>query len=193
LARPFEVKKIEKRLYDAGNHPHKAQGQGYLKVVASQTSDNEDHFSLIHLRFKPTLASIIISPREIVRRHHARFAAYSSYLNPSKNADHVRLMGHDEKSDLYLPGRTKHMLLWFLPLIPDPAPSGLRVNLLTGYDDGINISYMSDHAARILWQHLLNHSHLRRVSQMHKHIDGFPKIKEPQDTDGCSTCWACNM
>jgi hypothetical protein len=127
----FEVINFEKRLYDAGNHMNKAQGQGYLKIVASQKSDNEDHFSLIHIWFTTTLPSIIISPGEIVRWHPTCFDAYSSYSNPSKNAGHVRLMGYDMKSDLYLPGRTKHMLLRSLPLIPAPVTAGLRVSSLT--------------------------------------------------------------
>jgi hypothetical protein len=67
------------------------------------------------------------------------------------------------------------------------------VNSLTGYDDGVKISHMSDHSARILWHQQLNHAHFRCVSQIHKHVDWIPKIKEPQDTYGCSTCWACKM
>jgi hypothetical protein len=94
LIHKFEVINFKK-------HPHKAQGQGYLKVVTSQTSGNEDHFSLIHIWSTPKLPSIIISPGEIVQRHTTRFAAYSSYSNPSKNVGHVHLNEHDAKSDLY--------------------------------------------------------------------------------------------
>jgi hypothetical protein len=52
---------------------------------------------------------------------------------------------------------------------------------------------MTDRVARTLWHQRLNHLHFRHVSQMHKHVDGVPKIKEPQDTEGCATCWVCKM
>jgi hypothetical protein len=102
-----------------------------MQIVASQKSDDEDNFLLIHVWFMPTLPSII-SPWEIVHRYPTRFAAYSSYSNPSNNVGHVRLMAHDATSDIYLPGRTKNMLLWSLHIIPTPVTAGLRINPLAG-------------------------------------------------------------
>jgi hypothetical protein len=77
--------------------------------------------------------------------------------------------------------------------MPCPDDSCLKVNNITGYSDDIKVSYMTDIVVRTLWHHCLNHSHFRRVSQMHKHVDGVPKIKKTQDTEGCATCWACKM
>jgi hypothetical protein len=55
------------------------------------------------------------------------------------------------------------------------------------------ITHLSARATQVLWHQRLKHCHTRRVSELHKHIDGIPKIVNPPSVDGCDTWWACKM
>jgi hypothetical protein len=55
------------------------------------------------------------------------------------------------------------------------------------------IRYLSERATRVLWHQRLRHVHMRRLSGLHKYVDGIPSIKLPQDIEGCDTCWTCKL
>jgi hypothetical protein len=35
--------------------------------------------------------------------------------------------------------------------------------------------------------------HFHKLSELHKHVDGIPKIALPTDIDGCPSCWVCKV
>jgi hypothetical protein len=137
LINKFKVVSFDKTLYNVSNHPHKAQGQGYLKFVASPRPGDEKCFACIRVWFTPTLPATMVSPGEIVHLHSGRVKAYSSCSHPADQTGHVHLIVHTPEQSIFLPGPTKNLLLWTLPLVPCPDDSCLKVNALMGYSDGI--------------------------------------------------------
>jgi hypothetical protein len=182
----FQTIPFQKYMADASDRKHPSLGQGYLKVRCDNGDPTTDQFSMVHSWWTPTLPVTVLSPEAAVERHKHRFCGYDMHLNHLRSTGSVTLKAHQGSAqDITIPGTKKRLLLYTSPLVPGCSP--------VSADDACQISVLSARATRVLWHQRLGHCHARRISEMHQHVDGIPKIQNPPSIDGCDTCCACKM
>jgi hypothetical protein len=141
---------------------------------------------MVHSWWTPTLPVTVLSPTAAVKRHKHHFYGYATHLNYIRTTGSGTLKAHQGCAHaITIPGIMHWLLLYTAPLVhvcSHPTP-----------DDACQITVLSDCAVRVLWHQCIRHCHARRISEMHKHIYGIPKIQNPPSIDGCDTCWACKM
>jgi hypothetical protein len=171
---------------DASNKHHASLGQGFIKLRRDDGVNNQPRYILVHSWWTPSLPITVFSPAATVERHKTQYKGYSTTLDHVARTGTVTLHSClDPSHDVHLPGVKKRLLLYTAPLVP----SGIQ-NLS---DVSPHITHLSARATQVLWHQRLNNYHARRVSELHKHVDGIPKIVNPPSVDGCDTCWACKM
>jgi hypothetical protein len=171
---------------DASNKHHASLGQGFIKLRGKDGVNNQPRYILVHSWWTPSLPITVFSPAATVERQKTQYKGYSTTLDHVARTGTVTLHSClDPSHDVHLPGVKKRLLLYTAPLFP----SGLE-HLR---DVSPQITHLSARATQVLWHQRLNHCHARRVSELHKHVDGIPKIVNPPSVDGCDTCWACKM
>jgi hypothetical protein len=171
---------------DASNTHHASLGQAFIKLRRDDGINNQPRYILVHSWWNPSLPITVFSPSATVERHKTQYKGYSTTLDHIARTGTVTLHSClDPSHDVHLPGVKKRLLLYTALLVP----SGLE-HLS---DVSPQITHLSARATQVLWHQRLNHCHARRVSKLHKHVDGIPKIANPPYVDGYDTCWACKM
>jgi hypothetical protein len=134
----------------------------------------------------PNLRDTIFSPGATVKRHRKRFSGCTAYKDFATGRGHATLHAIAVDSDVAIPGRLIRTSLFTEPLVPcsiSPADD-MHVS---------HIRFISERATHVLWHQRLRHVHMRRLADLHIHVDDVPPIKLPPDIEGCDTCWTCKL
>jgi hypothetical protein len=65
-----------------------------------------------------------------------------------------------------------------------PKRESLNFHDACEYDDAA-VNHLNVEATRILWHQCLGHVPFRKLSELHTHVDGIPKIALPTYIGGC--------
>jgi hypothetical protein len=187
LLHKYETVPFEKYMSDAGNNRRRSIGFGYLKIVTNDDNGVPTRLSMVHCWHTPTLPHTVMSPGATVKRHRKRFTSCTAFKNFATGRGHDTLHSILGTSDVILLGILSRGTLFTEPLVHFPAalhdcePSEARIH------------YLSKRATRILWHQRLRHIHMRRLADLHTHVDGIHRVKVPPDIEGCDTCWTCKL
>jgi hypothetical protein len=165
---------------DTSHKHHASLGQGFIKIQSNDGPDDLPCFVMVHSWWTPTLPVTVFSPAVTVERHKDLRKGYSTTLG------RVALSGtftlhrcNSPAQDICLLGIKQRLLMYTSPLVPSD-PQEL-------HDVAPRIAHLSARTTQVIWHQRLNHCHARRVSDLHKHVDGIPKIENPHSLDGCDT------
>jgi hypothetical protein len=139
---------------------------------------------MIHSYHTPSIKITVLSPGRTVLRHPKEFDAHTIYNDHVTGKGYTTFHGTDGIGDVRIPGIIRGVLLY----------AQARRPALTNYvtcpmkpcepDDMDNkICHLSAHATRVLWHQRMGHVNMRKLSELHKHVDGIPHIPMPSDAE----------
>jgi GAG-pre-integrase domain len=181
-------------LTDAGGRKHHPTGTGYLKIPTT----TGHHFAPCY--YTPTLPTII-SPAHLTRRPEMQ--SYTIACFPDCHSKSKLVLHHHARTsqNVTIPMITNGGITFSYPLLLPTDAQHMQCALPTGAayqcralsSTAIDAPTLSVHtlnrdAQRILWHNQLGHIHHRRISELHKHVQGIPKIDMPNELEQCPTC-----
>ena len=197
----LEQRKIP-RLKVADDTLHTPTGEGYLKVPC----DTSPGFRFIKSYFTPQIPATIMSPNAFGQSLDCKgYHTYSDFVN---NIAHLRLVGCSNNSSTIsfalhrIRGLlfTDHLLAPTVserkaPLpsvagLPEDTASTLPIRILDSHCacKSAEVRTLTAEQTRALWHMRLGHVHHRRLADLHKHVDGIPKIARDDVLHKCPLC-----
>jgi hypothetical protein len=93
--------------------------------------------------------------------------------------------------DIYIPGIVRGVLLYSRS--SSPSSDGSKCDPLEDHDVCVRdidaINHLNVEATQVIWHQHLGHMHFRKLSDLHMHVEGIPKIALHTDINGCPSCW----
>jgi hypothetical protein len=185
----YKALTVHNAFHDAGKRSHTSagEGEGYMRLACGTSAEASNKYVNIHCFHTPTLPVIVLSPGRFVAHHESKYEAHTIYTNHRTKRGYARIHGLADIPDIYVPEIVRGVLLYSRASSPSSnkslSASSATLNAHTHAVD--SIKNLNAEATRILSHQHLGHMHFRKLSDLHKHVDGIPKIALPTDIDGC--------
>ena len=193
---PDEIRNSVVRLKVADDSIHVPSGVGYLKIP-SRTSP---FYLYVKCYFTPQIPATIVSPDAMAKSLDCTgYATFSSLVDDRATMQLVNCTHCDGSIDFDL--QVIRGLLFTESLIAPTNAEHTSTSLVAGADDFptcvADATSRFDHAPvraltgdqqRALWHCRLGHTHSRNVSDLHKYVDGIPKLPRSDPLSECPFC-----
>jgi hypothetical protein len=189
----YKTLTMHKAFHDAGKRSHISAGEGYMRLACGTSAEVSNKYVNIHCYHTPTLPVTVLSPGRFVTRHESQYEAQTIYANHRTKRGYARIHGLVDVQDIYIPGIVCGVLLYCRASSPSSAIPPCVPPNETSVNDTDAINHLNLEATRVICNQRLGHMHFRKLSELHKHVDGIPKIALPTDIDGCPSCWVCKI
>ena len=163
---------------------YKVEGKGYLFISRGDGSNIS-----VPCWYKPSITAKFISPGEAVSANKNLWKAHTIFSHHFKGSGEVRFHGNDPTNDdIFLTDYYKKKAInqSILPYKPSNIKSPSHSK-----DDRVHA--LTEEGTRILCHQRLGHMNLKRVSNLHKSVDGIPNIKHHCVLDSCPSCLSAKL
>jgi hypothetical protein len=176
-----------KTFHDDGKRSHISAGEGYMRLACGTSAEVSNTYVNIHCYHTPTLPVTVLYPGRFVTHHELTYQTQKIYATHCTKRGYARIYGLVDVPDIYIPGSVYGALLY--SRTSSPSSEITKCESLIGHDaykhDVDAVNHLNFEATRILWHQRFVHMHLRKLSELHKHVDCIPKIALPIDIHGC--------
>jgi hypothetical protein len=181
-------------LTDAGGRKHHPTGTGYLKIPTTTG------YTFAPCYYTPTLPTII-SPAHLTRRPEMQNYTITCFPHSTFKSNLILHHQSRHSQNIMIPMITNSGITFSYPLLlptvtqheTSALPTGTAyqchaLSTSTTTPSNIPVHTLNRDAQCILWHNRLGHIHHRRISELHKHVLGIPKIDMPNELENCPTC-----
>jgi hypothetical protein len=147
----------------------------------------------IHCYHTPTLPVTVLSRGRFVTRHESKYEAQKIYANNRTKRGYARIHGLVDVQDIFITGIVHGVLLYSRASSPYSNRPASISPIENGDCNIDTVNHLTVEATRVLLHQRLGYMHFRKLSDLHKHVDGITKIALPIDIDGCPSCWVCKI
>ena len=146
---------------------------------------------MVETYYTPSLPATILSPARLGKQKGCN--KYSVIASLDGSTSTLKLHHPSETAgDILIDLCNNGGLLYSRPLIlPHTDEEKYGVCALTGDTDVSeqhHVAQLTQDQLRILWHQRLGHIHSRRMSEMHKYVEGVPKLPVATELDTCPIC-----
>jgi hypothetical protein len=144
---------------------------------------------MVHSYHIPSIPIAVLSPGRTVLRHPKRFDAHTVYTNHVMGNGYAQFHGIIGNTYTHIPGIIRGVLVYAQAVCPALTLYGGGGGIMHLEEEHgvIYLCHISVSAERILWDQRMGRINFRKLSEIHKHVDGVPKISIPSDVNKCMT------